>query len=227
MKDLGTRPDMEQNIQWMFVLLRPKRSVERIVGVQRTEQSVGISKERTQQKEGAKVKQIVIYKSRTGFTKKYAKWLAQSLNCECIPQEDVGGERLSDYDVIIFGSSFRAGNVEELKWYKETILPFEKTNVLFVTGAMPPSSADAVKSIEQQLGKGEDREVKVFYLQSGLNYEAMNLGDKLMMKVFCKMMKSRKAHSEEEKALFEQMQKSFDVCEKANLEPMLNYIQGL
>ena len=25
MKDLGTRPDMEQNIQWMFVLLRPKR----------------------------------------------------------------------------------------------------------------------------------------------------------------------------------------------------------
>lgn len=188
---------------------------------------MGISKKRTQQKEGAKVKQIVIYKSRTGFTKKYAKWLAQSLNCECIPQEDVGGERLSDYDVIIFGSSFRAGNVGELKWYKETILPFEKTNVLFVTGAMPPSSADAVKSIEQQLGKGEDREVKVFYLQSGLNYEAMNLGDKLMMKVFCKMMKSRKAHSEEEKALFEQMQKSFDVCEKANLEPMLNYIQGL
>lgn len=54
------------------------------------------------------MKQIVIYKSRTGFTKKYAKWLAQSLNCECIPQEDVGGERLSDYDVIIFGSSFRA-----------------------------------------------------------------------------------------------------------------------
>ena len=48
-----------------------------------------------------------------------------------------------------------------------------------------------------------------------------------MIKVFCKMMKSRKAHSEEEKALFEQMQKSFDVCEKANLEPMLNYIQGL
>ena len=83
------------------------------------------------------MKQIVIYKSRTGFTKKYAKWLAQSLNCECIPQEDVGGERLSDYDVIIFGSSFRAGNVEELKWYKETILPFEKTNVLFVIWMVP------------------------------------------------------------------------------------------
>ena len=42
MKDLGLRPDMEQNIQWMFVLLRPKRSVERIVEVRRTEQSVGI-----------------------------------------------------------------------------------------------------------------------------------------------------------------------------------------
>ena len=54
MKDLGLRPDMEQNIQWMFVLLRPKRSVDikverqlhdmrilgRIVEVRSTEQSV-------------------------------------------------------------------------------------------------------------------------------------------------------------------------------------------
>ena len=32
MKDLGTRSDMEQNIQWMFVLLRPKRSVDIKVG---------------------------------------------------------------------------------------------------------------------------------------------------------------------------------------------------
>ena len=32
MKDLGLRPDMEQNIQWMFVLLRPKRSVDIKVG---------------------------------------------------------------------------------------------------------------------------------------------------------------------------------------------------
>lgn len=31
MKDLGLRPDMEQNIQWMFVLLRPKRSVGIII----------------------------------------------------------------------------------------------------------------------------------------------------------------------------------------------------
>ena len=32
MKDLGTLPDMEQNIQWMFVLLRPKPSVDIKVG---------------------------------------------------------------------------------------------------------------------------------------------------------------------------------------------------
>ena len=42
MKDLGLRPDMEQNIQWMFFLCRSKRSVERIVEMRRTEQSVGI-----------------------------------------------------------------------------------------------------------------------------------------------------------------------------------------
>ena len=179
------------------------------------------------QKEGARVRQIIIYRSRTGFTKQYAQWLAQSLKCDCIPQEDAGGVRLSDYDVIIFGSSFRAGNIEEIRWYRETILPFEKINVVFVTGAMPPTSLEATRIAEQNFDKEERRRLRAFYLQSGLNYEAMTLADKLMMKVFRSVLKSKKPRTEEERAFVEQLQKSFDCSEPANLEPMLNYIQGL
>ena len=178
-------------------------------------------------KEGANVKQIIIYKSRTGFTKQYAQWLAQSLKCDCIPQEDAGGVRLSDYDVIIFGSSFSAGNIEEIKWYKETVLPFDKINVVFVTGALPQNSPEAVRAVEQNFSRQERQKIRTFYLQSGLNYEAMNLGDKLLMKVFRGMLKGRKPHTEEERSFLELMQKSFDHSEPENLEPMLNYIQGL
>lgn len=173
------------------------------------------------------MRRIIIYKSRTGFTEKYAEWLAELLQCECVPQEDVVLEELSNYDVIVFGSSFRAGNIEEIKWYKEQILSLDKIHVVFVTGAMPSTSTEVARSLEQNFTKQEREDIKIFYLQSGLNYEAMKLPDKLMMKVFRSMIKGKKPRNEEEKNFQEMIQKSFDLCDSANLEPMLNYIQGL
>lgn len=173
------------------------------------------------------MKQIIIYRSRTGFTRRYAKWLADSLKCECIPVDEAGSICLADYDVIIFGSSFRAGTIESIKWYKETVLPAGKLNVVFVTGATPPASPEVIKSIEQNFNRQERKEIRIFYLQSGLNYEEMNLGDKLMMKMFRSMLKSKKAKTEDERAFAELVQRSFDHSDPANMEPMLNYLQGL
>lgn len=184
------------------------------------------------QKEDVWVKQMIIYKSRTGFTKCYAQWLCEALKCDCVSVEEFEKSRhsgldISDYDVIIFGSSFRAGTIEELKWYRETILPLGKINVVFITGAMPASAPEAAKGIEQGFTKEERENIKTFYLQSGLNYEKMGLADRLMMKMFCGMLKSKKGKTEEEKAMAELVQKSFDYTDPANMEPMLNYLQGL
>lgn len=178
------------------------------------------------------MKQIIIYKSKTGFTKCYAQWLCDALKCDCVSLDeckntDDSGYNLSEYDVIIFGSSFRAGNIEELDWYKDNILPLEKINVVFVTGALPANVPDVAKGLEQGFTREELDEVTTFYLRSGLNYEDMSFSDKLMMKMFRSMLKSRKARTEEEKDLAELVQKSFDCTDPANLEPMLNYLQGL
>ena len=173
------------------------------------------------------MRQIIIYRSRTGFTERYAKWVAEALKCTCVPVEQVETIRLADYDVIIFGSSFRAGTIESIKWYKENVLPAGKLNVVFVTGATPPASPEVIKSMEQNFSRQERKEIRTFYLQSGLNYEAMNFGDKLMMKMFRSMLKSKKIKNEEARAFAELVQKSFDRCDPANLDPMLNYLQGL
>ena len=39
---------------------------------------------------------VVIYKSKTGFTEKYASWIAEELNCEKYPLENVSMVDLSD-----------------------------------------------------------------------------------------------------------------------------------
>lgn len=173
------------------------------------------------------MRQIVIYKSKTGFTKRYAKWLCEALKCDCLSFEDAQSADLETYDIIIFGSSFRAGQVEGLKWYRDTVLPLGKTNVAFVTGAMPPQAPEVAKATEQNFTSEERKKIRIFYLRGGLNYEEMGLGDRLMMKVFRSMLKNRRLRTEEDRELAEQVQKSFDCTDRANLEPMLNYLQGL
>lgn len=49
------------------------------------------------------MKAIVVYKSSTGFTKKYADWIAQALGCEAVALQDAKRIDYSAYDALIFG----------------------------------------------------------------------------------------------------------------------------
>lgn len=57
----------------------------------------------------ADIKKIVVYKSRTGFTEKYAHWIAEDLHCDAVSLEKISASQMSRYDVIIFGGGIHAG----------------------------------------------------------------------------------------------------------------------
>ena len=42
------------------------------------------------------MKSIVVYTSKTGFTKKYAQWIAEDLGCEAKGLNEISGENLAD-----------------------------------------------------------------------------------------------------------------------------------
>lgn len=45
---------------------------------------------------------IVIYKSKSGYTETYAKWISEDLNCDLKAADDITIEELEKYDVIIY-----------------------------------------------------------------------------------------------------------------------------
>ena len=47
------------------------------------------------------MKTLIIYSSQTGFTKKYATWLSEELQADCIPLKDAKKINLDDYKNII------------------------------------------------------------------------------------------------------------------------------
>lgn len=64
------------------------------------------------------MKVVVIYNSQTGFTKRYAQWIAEAAGAECVELERAKKRSFDDYDAIIFGGWACAGGISKLKWFK-------------------------------------------------------------------------------------------------------------
>lgn len=47
------------------------------------------------------MKSIVIYKSQTGFTKKYAEWISEAAACEAVDIKTASKMNLFEYDAIV------------------------------------------------------------------------------------------------------------------------------
>lgn len=161
---------------------------------------------------------LVIYKSKTGFTKKYAEWIAQERACDLVPYEKRKSIDLNAYETIVFGGGFHAGIISGLKWFKENLEALSGKNVIvFATGASPAATQETQMALRQNFTEQEWQRVKAFYLQSGLCYEKMGRADKLMMAVFRKMLEKTEGDSEMKKMI----RQSYDVSRKEQLLPLL------
>lgn len=173
-------------------------------------------------------KMIVVYKSSTGFTKKYAELIAERMECALADYRNVSADMLSGYDVVIFGTRAHAGMIDG---YRKAKKLFERsgiaTLVLFVTGAMPNTATATVEAFwEQNLPEGEREKIPHFYMQSGLCYEKMSLTDRLMMKVAAVMVKNKKDKTAEDIAFEQAIKSSYDISSAKYIEPLVSYLKS-
>ena len=59
---------------------------------------------------------VGVYASQTGFTRRYAEWIAEELGGEAVPVERADGIDAGSYDVVVFGGWLHAGGLVGKKW---------------------------------------------------------------------------------------------------------------
>ncbi len=165
---------------------------------------------------------LVVYKSSTGFTLKYARWIAQALQCDLADVKEVSARKLSGYDTVIFGSRAHAGRIDGYRRIRDLVQKSDVSRfLLFVTGAMPAEAEETVEEFwKQNLTEEERKEVSHFYMPGGLCYERMSLPDRLMMKAFSAML-GKKAKSEDEVKMARMIEGSYDLSDRKYLEPLI------
>ncbi len=168
------------------------------------------------------MKTIVIYHSQTGFTKRYAEWIAGKCGADCCELSEAKKKNMDNYDAIIYGSWACAGGISKLSWFKGNISKWEgKKLIAFCVGGSPLENPEIEPALKKNFSEDERKKVSVFYCPGGFNYEKMSTTSKLMMKMFIKTLKAKKNKTEEEEIMIKMISSSYDISDKKYIEPIL------
>lgn len=162
------------------------------------------------------MKRIVVYKSSTGFTEKYAKWIADELGCEAIPLKKTKMDELKQYDQIIYGGWIMANMVMGYNKISEQQL---NNVVVFGVGMSVPGEEVIGKIAEQNKLQRE----KFFYFEGGYNPKKVGFFKKLMMSMIRKSIEKKVDKTPEDIHMLDTF-KGADNTNKDAIKPLLDYV---
>lgn len=175
------------------------------------------------------MKTLIIYTSQTGFTKKYAQWLAKEMEADIITIQEAKNnkkEYFDNYDAIVYGGWAMAGSVVGSKWFFQRATAWkDKKLAIFCVGASPEANPDVKEFLDRTLTEEQKAYMKIFYCQGGIVYSKMKTPSKLAMKAFASTLKKKKNPSQKEKDMAEMISRSYDISDEKYIAPIVNYLK--
>lgn len=172
------------------------------------------------------MKTVVIYQSQTGFTKRYAQWIADAAGADCLPLSEAKKKDLEGFDTIVYGGWACGGGISGIRWFKERIDRWpDKKLIAFCVGGSPADSPDIQSALEKNFTEAQLRRVRVFYCPGGFNYEKMPIPSRLAMRLFRAALRGKKEQKEAEAEMLRMISGSYDISDRRYIHPILNAIR--
>ena len=172
---------------------------------------------------------IVIYKSKYGSTKQYAKWIAESLSCKAVEAKTLKADDLANYDTIIYGGGLYAEIINGVSLItKNAELLKDKKIAVFSTGITPLDCKDYYDKmvVEKNFKNGIPENVKVFNFMGKMILEELSFVHKTALKALKKLMSGKENPTEMEKLLVDLCDADGDFSDITQITPLLEYINN-
>ena len=159
---------------------------------------------------------IIVYESKTGFTKRYAEMLAATTGMKLFRLNELS--KTDTNEEIVFLGWLKAGRIQGLKRARKFNL---KAVCGSGTGSVEDNNAATIIS-SNKLGK-----MPFFYAQGGcLPLKDLKGTDKFMMSMFAKMLKKRKDKDDKFNEAIDHVENGFDGVKEENLTPLIEWLKS-
>ena len=174
-------------------------------------------------------KQMIIYGSQYGSTKRYAERLAEMTGIEAVDYKEA--KNINDYDRIVYFGALCAGGVMGLKNTVSKMTPRQEL-VIATVGVTDPNEQSYYegirKAIKTQLPASFYDEKNIFHLRGAIVYGQLGFKHRMMMNMFHSMM-LKKPESEltaDAKAMLETYGKQVDFVDFNSLQVIADKIKA-
>ena len=159
---------------------------------------------------------VIVYESKTGFTKKYADMLGAKTRLEVFPTKEIS--KINQDNEVVFLGWMKAGKIQGLN-------KLRKCNVKAVCGSGTGRTAEP--DDEAVIVRNKIAGIPFFYLRGGcFPLKELKGMDKIMLSMFLKMLKSRKDKDEKLEEAITNIEEGFDGVNEKNLEPVLEWLNA-
>lgn len=174
------------------------------------------------------MKILVAYKSKTEFTKRYAEIIAKETDGSLMDFKEVTVEKMSEFDVVVYGGGIYAGMVNGLKKAKEMFgMSSAKYFIAFATGGTPNEATTEIDEVwNHNLSAEELESIPHFYMQGGLCYEKMSFANKAIMKMMTKILAKKKDKDSTEEGFAQAIKSSYDISSEEYAKPLIDYLRN-
>ncbi|HHV28200.1 flavodoxin domain-containing protein [Acetivibrio mesophilus] len=157
---------------------------------------------------------IIVYESKTGFTKKYADMLAKNTKLKAYRVKELPKD-IKDEEIIFLGW-IKAGKIQGLGKVR-------KYNIKAVCAS--GTAPHAEPNEETVVANNKIESIPFFYLRGGcLPLKELTGMDKILMSMFLKILKSRKEKDGKIEGTISNIVNGFDGVREENLEPVVQWI---
>ena len=159
---------------------------------------------------------IIVYESKTGFTKRYADMLAAKANLKAYRTKEIS--KVDKGEEIIFLGWMKVGKIQGLN-------KLQKFNVKAVCGSGTGRTAEP--DTETVIARNKIENIPFFYLRGGcLPLKELKGMDKIMLSMFVRMLNSSKDKDEKTEEAVSIIENGFDGVKEENLEPVLQWLNA-
>ncbi len=160
------------------------------------------------------MKRLVVYQSSTGFTAKYAAWIAEALSCEAKELKRVKIQEVAECDCIIFGGWIMGGMIMGLDKIQKMN---PKHLVVFAVGA----SSDSEEVRNNLRTQNHLEQTPFYYFEGGLAFEKMGFFPKMMLKMVKKSVAKKENKTPQEQEMEKLFAGSFDHSDIVKIESLV------
>lgn len=173
------------------------------------------------------MKTAVIYKTGTGFTRKYAEWIAEELSADVFDVADIAANNLAPYNAVIFGGSLHASGIIGIKLIKRNLdMLKDKKIAVFAVGASPTGEGIICEVRDKNFTPEQQKQIKFFYLRGGFNYGKLKPFDKFLMTMMKWILKRKKELTPDDRGMLAAYDNPVDFTNRKYIDEIVAYINS-